>query len=174
MKKPKTETAPCDLWLRSQIRSVGCPSFRPRIFPQRHCPNCNEASNQEALATQNQERRGALEEAWLRLCPPRYRRCDRALLPIAAETIDRLLGWRPLEDGRGLGLVGPPHIGKRRSLYLLAEHLHFAGGIRVAQISDLEFVRLGSEDEEIRACSPRDRRARSAPVLIFSILAARD
>jgi len=57
-------------------------------------------------------------------------------------------------------------------LYLLAKDLHFSG-IHVAQISDFEFVRVGSEDEELRA-STRHAIAniKSAPALIFSDIGA--
>jgi DNA replication protein DnaC len=83
-----------------------------------------------------------------------------------------VLEWRPPEDGNGLGLVGAPHIGKRRLLYLLAKDLHFAG-VRLAQISDFEFVRVGSEDEEVRASTRRAiAKIQSVPVLIFADIGA--
>ncbi|MEP6586660.1 MAG: hypothetical protein ABJB70_08025 [Candidatus Udaeobacter sp.] len=44
----------------------------------------------------------------------------------------------PSADGRGLCLVGPPHIGKRRLLYALGENL-FHAGFQVGQISGPDF-----------------------------------
>ncbi len=168
MKKPKTETdrAICKCgrkFDRLVLRVLGT-----EVFSQRLCPDCKDQSNQKARTTGNQSQLSARKAAWLLLCPPRYRPCDCGLLPIPAETINRALEWRPSKGGRGLGLVGPAHIGKRRLLYVLAKDLHFAD-VRIAQISDFEFVRLGSEDEEVRSSARwAIAKARSAPVLILS------
>jgi DNA replication protein DnaC len=168
--KPETVRAVCqgcgNKFDRIVLRVLG-----KEVFRQRECSDCYGRREKEARAAGNVERQKANEEGWL-FCPPRYRNCDRALLPIAVETIDRVLEWRPRVHGRGLGLVGLPHTGKRRLLYLLAKDLHFSG-VHVAQISDFEFVRVGSEDEELRAFTRHTiTKIKSAPVLIFSDISA--
>lgn len=141
------------------------------VFRQRECADCSDQREKDARATENQERLRANEERWRSFCPHRYRNCDRTLLAIPPESINHVLEWRP-QQGCGLGLVGLPHIGKRRLLYMLAKDLHFSG-IRIAQISDCEFVRVGSEDEEVRAAVRRMiAKIQSAPVLIFSDIGA--
>ena len=168
--KPETVRAVCQ-GCGNRFDQIVLRVLGKEVFRQRECCYCNGRREKEARAAGNQKRQRANEEGWL-FCPPRYRNCDRALLPIAVETIDRVLEWRPRVHGRGLGLVGLPHTGKRRLLYLLAKDLHFSG-IHVAQISDFEFVRVGSEDEELRA-STRHAIAniKSAPALILSDIGA--
>lgn len=140
------------------------------FFKQRQCPTCTEKRSQVALAKENENHRRRIEEAWALFCPPRYRDSSpgQLLAPFTADTIQQVLEWRPSQNGRGLGLVGPARVGKRRLLFLVAKDLFFAG-VSLGRISAIEFDRLGSEDEEIRASARRRiERVRSAKVLIFS------
>src|SRR5438067_1902316 len=90
------------------------------IFRVRACPECviaheaNEhARHEKELAAANAKRTAKLHAAWQQICPPRYRASLLERLPLARDTISRVLAWRP-SSGRGIALSGPLGIGKRR------------------------------------------------------------
>jgi IstB-like ATP binding protein len=104
------------------------------------------------------------------ICPPGER------LPMTDETIDRIRNSRssPSADGRGLTLVGPPHIGKRRLIYALGADLFFTG-FQIAQISAADFESLGplrSDREVGTVVRRRLTQLRSAQILIFTDVGA--
>jgi DNA replication protein DnaC len=157
------------------------PVFRvgeKEIFRVRECPKCNARREQRALAMANQERQQAAKEPYWRICPPRYRNFNRSLLPIADETIDRVLNWRPKTgssaDGRGLALTGPAHVAKRRLLFALGEDL-FHDGLQIAYISAPDFEALAPlryDRESGAAVRKRLSQLRSSQILILTDLGA--
>lgn len=87
---------------------------------------------------------------------------------------ERVMHWRPSRDGRGLGLVGPHLIGKRRLLFLLGEDLA-SQGTKVMHISAFDFDSLGPaqfDDDHGAAARETLNAARSTKVLIFSDIGA--
>src|SRR6202035_4890913 len=85
--------------------------------------------------------------------PPWYRRTDRTRL-IVDEKSKRVLSWRPSKNGRGVGLVGPHLIGKRRLLFLLGADLG-SEGMEIVHISAFDFDSLGPAqfDDELGAAA---------------------
>jgi DNA replication protein DnaC len=86
---------------------------------------------------------------------------------------ERVMRWRPGKDGRGIGLVGPRGIGKRRLILSLAKEL-FLGAVRIALTTAIDFEKLTSFDQfdnALRATArTRINEIQSAPVLILADL----
>jgi DNA replication protein DnaC len=132
--------------------------------------------DQKALALDNQERQRRDKGRLLRIVPARYLDFERSRLLAAGATgatIDRVLSWRPQKDGRGLGLVGSPHIGKRRLIFALATELFRHFQIAAVSALDFEFLAPLRSDRENGASVRRKlMQFRSAEILIFTDLGA--
>ena len=143
------------------------------VFQQRPCGNCLAKREKESLAIENKNRRVALDERWASFCPRRFQASDSKNLALDQQLIDRVMRWRPSNEGRGIGLVGQPRIGKLELLYLLAKDLFYAG-TRLAQIAAIDFERLvtsGQYNNELQTHAfQRMSQIRRAHVLIFSNL----
>jgi DNA replication protein DnaC len=141
------------------------------FFKNRPCDRC---LNDESAKIDDRKRRDSIQKNLQRFSPPHwYRQTDRDRL-IVDEKIEKVMRWRPSETGRGLGLVGPHLVGKRRLLFLLGEDLA-SDGIEVMHISAFDFDSLGPEqfDDDRGAIARWKLRAvRSAKVLIFSDIGA--
>lgn len=97
-------------------------------------------------------------------------------LPMTDQTIERIWNLRPSPsaDGRGLCLVGPPHIGKRRLLYALGENL-FHAGFQIGQISGPDFDALAplrTDRESGPSVRKRLNQLRSGQILILTDVGA--
>ncbi len=69
--------------------------------------------------------KAARTELWHRTCPSDYKASDwdhPKLTPWRAQ-IDRVLGWNPHQEGKGMLLSGPTGRGKTRSLWALLKRL---------------------------------------------------
>jgi DNA replication protein DnaC len=147
------------------------------FFRVRECSRCNTLRERSALSVENQERQRASAKAVLRICPARYRNFDHSRLPVANETIDAILKWRPaprIEERRSLCLPGLPHVGKRRLIFALAADL-FLAGFQIAQISAADFEALAplrSDRESGSLVRRRLMQLRSTEILIFTDVGA--
>jgi len=97
-------------------------------------------------------------------------------LPMTDETCAQILTSRPSPsaDGRGLCLVGPPHVGKRHLLYALRENL-FHAGFQIAAISGPEFdaiAPLRTDRESGASVRKRLNQLRSSQILILTDVGA--
>jgi hypothetical protein len=97
-------------------------------------------------------------------------------LPMTDQTIERILNSRPSPsaDGRGLCLVGPPHIGKHHLLYALGENL-FHAGFHIVQISGPDFDALAplrTDRESGASVRKRLNQLRSGQILILTDVGA--
>jgi DNA replication protein DnaC len=141
------------------------------LFQPRECPDCAYKTVSKALAQENAQRQRERVDRWRRFAPARYWNCNVGHLPIRSENVARVLSWRPDKNGRGLGLMGPPRIGKKRLLFLLAKELLFAlPPNHLARTSSLEFGRLILDqfnDELQPGAFKRIERIRQMPVLIL-------
>ena len=108
-------------FLYSPIELWGEEYFRVRARPE-----CVIAHEADEFAAANARRTAKLHASWQQICSPLYRASQVERLPLARETVSRVLAWRP-SSGRWIALSGPPGIGKRRLLFLLARDLHFSG-----------------------------------------------
>lgn len=174
--------------VESESRRSACPTCgaqfdRPIILfegkelfahAQRECPGCSQARKLRLLKIDNEEEKRRIDEPWLRFCPPLYQDFNLDRLPIERALARKVLRYRPSKKtGRGLGLVGPSRIGKRRLLFGLARDL-FTAGVRLGHTSAIDFARLTSEqyDYEIREVATRARQklaaVRTIEVLIVS------
>jgi hypothetical protein len=108
--------------------------------------------------------------------PARIIRTSGTRLPMTDETINQVRNSRPSPsaDGRGLALIGTPHLGKRRLLFALGENL-FHEGFQIAHISAPDFESLAplrSDRETGSAIRKKLTQFRSAEILIFTDVGA--
>jgi hypothetical protein len=117
----------CGTKYKTEVCTFQAGFGNPRKFFNPRCPACIEKLRIEAEAKQIERERESRTRAWLNICPPEYRRCDREKLPDAGRVaLDKALTWKP--DMGGLGLVGRTSgEGKTRIAYAIAKPLYLNG-----------------------------------------------
>ena len=75
-------------------------------------------------AEREQRRLDAMNEAWIKMCPPLYRETDPT--KIKSSRLEAVMDWNP-RDGRNLWITGPSGTQKTRMAYLLLHKLMLKG-----------------------------------------------
>lgn len=75
-------------------------------------------------AEREQRRLDAMNEAWIKMCPPLYRETDPT--KIKSSRLEAVMDWNP-RDGRNLWITGPSGTQKTRMAYLLLYKLMLKG-----------------------------------------------
>lgn len=75
-------------------------------------------------AEREQRRVDAMNEAWIKMCPPLYRETDPS--KIKSSRLEAVMSWNP-RDGRNLWIAGPSGTQKTRMAYLLLHKLMIKG-----------------------------------------------